>query len=75
MHGDPPVEPPPEPPPEPPEVGPLKCPTNCDELPEVEPDPTWGYLRADMSGADKAVMLLAGGVLGFFAVRRLLPKL
>lgn len=60
---------------EPPEAGPLSCPTGCDELPETEPDPTWEYLQAEMSGPDKAVMLAAGGVLGFFAVKWLLPKL
>jgi hypothetical protein len=62
---------PPEPPPE---IGPIHCPAGCDELPDVEPDPTWEYLQAELSAADKAVMIGAGGVLGFFAVRWLLPR-
>jgi hypothetical protein len=66
----------PQPPPDPPpEAGPISCPTGCDELPDVEPDPTWAYLQAEMSTADKAVMIGAGGVLGFFAVKWLLPRL
>jgi hypothetical protein len=70
-NGDQPAEPLQEPPPE---VGPLSCPTGCDELPKIEPDPTFG-LQASMSAADKVVMLSAGGVLGYLAVRLILPRL
>jgi hypothetical protein len=67
---------PPSPPAEPPpEVGPLTCPTGCDELPETEPDPTREYLQAELSISDKLVMVAGGGVLGFFAVKWLLPRL
>jgi hypothetical protein len=61
--------------PAPPEVGPLSCPVDCDDLPEPEPDPTTAYLQASLSPMDKAVMLGAGTVLGFLAVRFLLPRL
>lgn len=59
----------------PPEAGPLSCPIGCDELPEIQPDPTVAYELADLSTPDKLVMIGAGGVLGFLAVNYLLPKL
>ena len=65
-------DPPPDPPPE---AGPLTCPTGCEKLPEPEPDPTQEYLQSELSTPDKLVMAVSGGILGFFAVRWLLPRL
>ena len=62
------------------DLGPISCPIDCEKLPPPGPDPTYGVepydtRQAGMSAANKVMLVGAGAVVGYFALKWLLPSL